>query len=311
MRVQPTDLFARFLTDVGTGAQMLGAFRPLAVPMRVVAGEHDEVGSEHIDHAGQDRFLRLTGHPDVAGPQVVVRIATPAALDPVATLLVVLVQPIDEERDPAGARLEEGDPQLWMPLEDAARDERGHRRHLVERKADAVHLDVIRETVHADLRQMNAGRTVNAQRHPELDGRGVERVEIGVVEVAGLERRRDQSRDQPQLLGFAHDVDGHLSVFDRGDTDAAQPAIRRRTIIRDPLVVEPGESRSEIRVFEAGHAQPEAGIEHHRFDVIAVGVAHHTLGRPAVDVGRLGDPVLGRTAGPGALVFRVIASFKR
>ena len=189
--------------------------------MRVVAGEHDEVGAEHVDHAGQDRLLGLACHPDVAGGQVFVRIAAPAALDPVATLLVVLVQTIDEERDPPGARLEEGDPQLWMPLEDAARDERCHRRHLVERKADAVHLDVIREPVHADLRQVNAGRTVNAQRHVELDGGGVERVEIGVVEVAGLERRRDQSRDQPQLLGLAHDVDGHLPVLDRGDTDAA------------------------------------------------------------------------------------------
>ena len=88
--------------------------------------------------------------------QVFVRIAAPAALDPIAPLLVVLVQAIDEERNPAGARLEEGDPQLRMPLEDAAGDQRGHRRHLVERKADAVHLDVVGEPVHADLRQVNA-----------------------------------------------------------------------------------------------------------------------------------------------------------
>ncbi len=92
--------------------------------------------------------------------------------------------------------------------------------------------------------------------------------------------------------------------------DAAQPAVRRRAVIRDPLVVEPRESRSEIRVFEAGHAQPEAGIEHHRVDVVAVGVADHTLGRPAIDVGCLADPVLGRATGAGAFVLRVVAALE-
>ena len=38
---------------------------------------------------------------------------------------------------------------------------------------------------------------------PQFDGGGVERVEVGVVEVAGLERRRDQGRDQPKLFGLA------------------------------------------------------------------------------------------------------------
>lgn len=83
------------------------------------------------------------------------RVAAPAALDPIPAFLVVLVQAGDEERDPAGARLEEGDSQPRVALEDPARDHRGHRRHLVERKADAVHLDVVGEAVHADLGQVN------------------------------------------------------------------------------------------------------------------------------------------------------------
>src|SRR5271163_648996 len=214
--VQPADLGARILADIRAGAQMLGAFGPFAVPVRVVAGEHDEVGAEHVDHTGQDRLLGLAGHPDVARGQVVVRIAAPAALDPVAALLVMLMQAIDEKRDPARARLEEGNPQLWMPFENAAGDKRGHRRHLVERKTDAVHLDVVREAVDADFRQMNAGGPVDAEWHPELHRSGVERVQIGVVEVAGLECRRYQSRHQPEVLGFGHDVDGYLPVFDRG-----------------------------------------------------------------------------------------------
>src|SRR6516162_243016 len=54
LRVQPADLFAGLLADIRAGSQMLGALWPFAVPVRVVAGEHDEVGAEHVDHAGQD-----------------------------------------------------------------------------------------------------------------------------------------------------------------------------------------------------------------------------------------------------------------
>ena len=102
-----------------------------------------------------------------------------------------------------------------------------------------------------------------------------------------------------------------LAVLDRGHGDAAQPAARRGAVIRDPLVVEPGESRRELGVLEAGRAQPEARIQHHRVDVIAVGVPEHALGRPAVDVGCLADPVLGRTTRTGALVLRIVAAFER
>jgi len=50
---------------------------------------------------------------------------------------------------PARVGLEERNAQLRVPFKDAAGDERGHRRHLLERKADAVHLDVTREPVRA------------------------------------------------------------------------------------------------------------------------------------------------------------------
>lgn len=62
---------------------------------------------------------------------------------------------------------------------------------------------------------------MNSQRHPLLDGGGVERIQVGMVKVAGLERGWDQRCDQPQLVGLFHDVDGHLLVFDGSDTDTA------------------------------------------------------------------------------------------
>src|ERR1700739_3726334 len=122
LRVQPADLLAGLVADIRSGSQMLGALRPFAVPMGVIACEHDEVGAQHIDHAGQDRFLWLARPPDAARGEIFGRTAAPAALDPTSSLLVMLVQAVDEERDPARARLEEGDPQLWMALEDAARE---------------------------------------------------------------------------------------------------------------------------------------------------------------------------------------------
>jgi len=139
-----------------------------------------------------------------------------------------------------------------MAVEDTTGDQRRHRGHLVERKADAVHLNVIREAVDADLGKMHAGRAVNAQRHVEFDGGSIEPVEIGVVEVAGLERRRDVGGHQSEDLRLAHDVDRDVAVFDRGDRDTAQPAVGRPAVIRDPLVVQPSETRGEIRVFEGG-----------------------------------------------------------
>src|SRR4029077_6395751 len=107
-------------------------------------------------------------------------IATPAVRDPVAALFPVLVHAVDEVGHPADARLEERPAPPRVAVEGAARDERGHRGHLIEWEADAVHLDVVGEAVDAYLREVNARRAVDAERHVELDRRGVERVQIGM-----------------------------------------------------------------------------------------------------------------------------------
>ena len=91
-----------------------------------------------------------------------------------------------------------------------------------------MHLDVVGEAVDADLRQVDAGRAVDAERHVELDGGGVERIEIGVVEVARLQRRRDHRRHQAELLRLAHDVDRDVAVLERRHRDAVQASVGRR-----------------------------------------------------------------------------------
>src|SRR3984957_14743549 len=97
-------------------------------------------------------------------------------------------------------------------------------------------------------------------------------------------------------------------MLDRGHRDAAQSAARWGAEIRNPLVVVARETGGEFRILEAGCAQPHAGIQHHGVDVVAVGVAEHSLDRPAVDVGRLADPVLGWASGARAGVFGIVAA---
>src|SRR5688572_599700 len=121
---------------------MLRALRPIAVPVRIVAGEHDEVVAEDVDDAGQDRLFRLARRPDVARLQILLRIALPATFDPVAALLEVLMQTVDEERHPADTRFEERHSESGVAVKYTSRYECGHCCHLVERETDAVHLDV-------------------------------------------------------------------------------------------------------------------------------------------------------------------------
>ena len=171
-----------------------------------------------------------------------------------------------------------------------------------------MHLNVIRESVDADLGKMHSRCAVNAERHVELDGSGVEPVEVGVVQVAGLQRRRDVCGDESEILCLAHDVDRDLAVFDRGHRDTAQPPVGRRAIVRDPLVVEPRKSRGEFGVFKSRRTEAEARIQHHRVDLIAVGVAEHTLRGGVVDAVRCGKAVLTGTAGARAVGLGIVTA---
>ena len=122
-----------------------------------------------------------------------------------------------------------------------------------------MHLNVIREAVDADLRQVHAGRAVDAQRHVEFAGGSVEAVEVGVIEVARLQRRRDVRGDEAEVLRLAHDVDRDLAVLDRRHRDAAQPAALEPAVVRDPLVVEPREPAANSGSSRLGAHRPRLG----------------------------------------------------
>ena len=115
-------------------------------------------------------------------------------------------------------------------------------------------------------------------------------------------------RNQAEILCLAHDVDRDVAVLDLRDGDATQPAVGWLAVVRDPLVVEPGEAGGELGVLERRRAEAEAGIQHHRVDLIAIGVAEHAFGRPEVDPVRGGQAVFGRASRAGPTGFRIVAA---
>src|SRR5690349_9943727 len=118
-RVRAGDLRAHVVAEVGPLTERARAVRPVAVPVRVVAREHDEVRTERVRDGGEHGLLGLAAHPDVPGVDVVPGVVPPAVADPVAALLVVLVKAVDEVRYPSDARLEERDAEPRMAVEDA------------------------------------------------------------------------------------------------------------------------------------------------------------------------------------------------
>ena len=184
-----------------------------------------------------------------------------------------------------------------MAVEHAARDERGHRGHLVEREAHAVHLDVVGEAVDPDLRQVDAGRPVDAEGQVEVHGGGVQPIEVGVIEVARLERRRNHGSDQAEGLRAPQRRDRVVDPLDRHDGDAVEASVALAAPVGDPLVVELAEAVGDPAVRDARRAQAEAREEDHLVDAVAVGVGERAGGRPRVDPLDLAEPVLRRAAG--------------
>ena len=194
-----------------------------------------------------------------------------------------------------------------MALEDTAQDERRRRHHHVEREAHAVHLEVVVEALGAELRQVNAGRAVYAERHVEFLGRGVQRLQVRVIEVPALQRGGHHRGDEVERLCLAHDLDGRGDVLDRHDGDATEAPTMRPAVAGEPAVVEAGELRREARVLDARQREGDVREEDHRRDPLAVRVGEHAFGgeriRAAVDA----EPLIGRTARARAARLRIWA----
>src|SRR5207248_3191441 len=107
------------------------------------------------------------------------------------------------------------------------------------------------EPVDADLREMDTRRAVHTERQVELDGGGVEGIEIGVIQVARPERRRDHRADESERLRLAEDRHGVVHPLDGEHPDAVKAAAALPAPLRDPLVVEPAEADGDLPRLDA------------------------------------------------------------
>ncbi len=165
-----------------------------------------------------------------------------------------------------------------MAVEDPAGEERRHRRHLIEREAHTVDLDVVGEAVDADLGEMHAGRAVNAERHIELGGGGVEGLEIGMIEVAGAQCRGHDGAHATGLACLAQYRDRGGDVLERHDGDSEQTTATLAAILDDEAVVGARELGREAQILETADPEREAREEHHAIDPLTVGVGEHAGG---------------------------------
>ena len=72
-----------------------------------------------------------------------------------------------------------------------------------------------------------------------------------MVEVARLQRRRDESGHQSEVLGLPHHVDRHADRVRRGSRRRRAAARLPSAVVGDPLVVEPREARGKFRLLDA------------------------------------------------------------
>jgi hypothetical protein len=249
--------------------------------VRVVRREQHAVRAE-LRHVGREERI-LAFEADVALP-------APDQLTGVAAhpreqrrpLLAVLGRAVGEVGQPAEPGLQEGHPQLLVPVQDAAEHQRGERHHLVDRERQQVDLGVVVEPVGSGQRQVHAGRAVDPDREVVVGDHAEEAVQGRVVEVAVADHRGDGHRPG-SLRGEALDLGhGPLRVLEGHGTDPDQAGRMPGTDrVEQPVVVLPREVGGEARIGEPGDPDGQPAVQH--LDVDALGV--HVLDA-TVDVGR-------------------------
>ncbi len=158
-----------------------------------------------------------------------------------------------------------------------------------------MHLDVVREAVDADRRQVHARRAVDAEREVEIDGGGVEAIEVRVVEVLPAQCGREHGAHVAGFFRLVQHVDRRVHVLQRHHGGGEEPAAALLAVVADEAVVEPRESDGEGGVLIARHAERETREQHHLVDALAIRVGDDARGRVRI-VRLLGEPVLRRAA---------------
>ncbi len=231
--------------------------------MGIVAGEEHPVGAEALDDIGKHGFLRLD-----ADITLLQEIFARSALEPRYPLrmhLVVLVQAVQPERQPAAARFEECHPQTGVPCHHAAGDhlrEGEHGLHAVRHAVGEEEVVKLLDTGRWDRRR--TGALVGVDGNAEAHCLAPQRIVIGIVKTATAHGiRPNEGTAEAELRDRAVELAaGVAHVLQRNHGDADEAARVGFAEIVQPIVVGSCAGQCEIHVLGAHrHMQSHRRIE--------------------------------------------------
>src|SRR5439155_19624620 len=193
--IVPEDLPLRPLRERPHPDELADRMRELAVAVRIVAAEHDQLVPEGVDHVLRAALVDLGRHEALA-LEVLARLhAEVGCVARTEVALPVPVHALEPPCGPARARLEEDAAEPRVPLEHAADDQVHARAHVLDRVADEVELHQLVVAAAAELGEVHAGAFVRRERYAQALELGVEGVEVRVVDGAAVHGiRPDEDR---------------------------------------------------------------------------------------------------------------------
>src|SRR5437867_7365910 len=273
-RILPENLPLRPLRERPHRNELADRVRELAVPVRIVAAEHDEVVPERVHDVFRPALVDLGRHEALA-LEVLARLhAEVGRVARAEPALPVLVHALEPPGGPARARREEDAAEPRVPLEHAADDQVHARAHVLDRVADQVELHQLVVAAAAELGEVHAGALVRRERHAEPLDLGVEGVEVRVVDGAAVHGiRPDEDRAHPELLDRVNRLgDRDARVVQRDERRADEPLRRARAEVGEPAVVRPADRAGEARrkLVHRGGIEAARGVEDGDVDALDV-----------------------------------------
>ena len=237
--------------------------RELAVAVVVVGREHQPVVSHEVQHERQRPLVRLERVVDLLAAHVFAgRLPEPRHRR--LHVFIVLVHPLDPVGHPARAGFQEGHPEPGKLVQYPSGDDAKATYHLLERMGHHVVEERVGGAFRARGRPPRAH--VDAHRHVQFLGRGEERPQLRIVQVAaGGGVGRCARGHEAQLVDAAFQfLDRLLGLLDRHQRHALQAVTVFAAILREPVVVGPGQGAGVVGVLVVGQAQEHVGAEQHR-----------------------------------------------
>ena len=271
--------------------------------MRVVRGDHDVVVADRLHHLAQ-RLLVGVGRDVALAEEVLARRLRDLDLRARPELLPRLVEPPEIPRQPAARALEERAAQPRVPLQHAAGGHAAEGHHQLDRVAPRHADDPAVRRVDVAARdvvtQRRLPRRVEAHGHAQLLDRVPQRLELGAMDMASVDRVRVADHgDGAQLAHGAPGLGNRARDVVEGQLGGElEPRRVDRAEIARPVVVRTRQGGRHLRVVVHQHLAPARAVDDGDVDALNV---HRLQMRRRVVAARVRHRVV-RMAGEGAIL---------